>query len=103
MVAAGAILIVSILSHSHWIWVGVLLLVWRGFQDYVNVPRLMGSHLQIHPLLSVFGIMVGFDIGGIVGVYLSIPLMAITGVIWRRLVLSNVQMDKGVAHPPLSR
>jgi predicted PurR-regulated permease PerM len=102
MVAAGAILIVSILSHSHWIWLGFLLLVWRCFQDYVNVPRVMGRHLQIHPLLSLFGIMVGFDVGGIVGVYLSIPLMAVTGVLWRRLFRSNLLQDERLADSALS-
>jgi predicted PurR-regulated permease PerM len=59
LIAAGTIFTVGILSHSHWIWVSVLMVIWRGIQNYVNVPRVMGKHLQIHPLLSIFGIMVG--------------------------------------------
>ena len=93
LLAGGAILTVGLLAQSHWIGVCVLLLIWRGVQDYVNVPRVMGKHLQIHPLLSIFGIMVGYEIGGIVGVYLSVPVMAVTGVIWRRLVLSHTQTE----------
>jgi predicted PurR-regulated permease PerM len=97
LIAAGTILVVGLLSESHWIWVGVLLLIWRGIQDYVNVPHVMGKHLKIHPLLSIFGIMVGFELGGIVGVYLSIPLMAVAGVIWRKLVVSRTQSLADVA------
>ena len=103
LIAAGAILSVGILSPSHWVWVGFLLLIWRGIQDYVNVPRLMGKHLQIHPLLSVFGIMVGYKTGGIAGVFLSVPLMAVTGVIWRRGVLSRAQPVELSADFPLYR
>jgi predicted PurR-regulated permease PerM len=103
LIAAGTILSVGILSPSHWIWVGLLLLIWRGVQDYVNVPRVMGKHLQIHPLLSVFGIMVGYEIGGIAGVFLSIPLMAVAGVIWRRLVLSRARTAEELAELSIRR
>lgn len=91
LIAGATILIVGVLAQSHWISVGALLLTWRIVQDYVNVPRVMGKHLQIHPLLSIFGIMVGYEVGGIVGVYLSVPVMAVTGVIWRRLAPAPVQ------------
>ncbi|WP_263358595.1 AI-2E family transporter [Acidicapsa ligni] len=85
MITAAVILIMGVFTQSSWIWVGVLLLIWRGVQDYVNVPRVMGKHLRIHPLLSIFGIMVGYEIGGVIGVFFSVPVMAVTGVIWRRL------------------
>ena len=103
LIAAGTILTVGILSQSHWIWVGILILVWRAIQDYVNVPHIMGKHFQIHPLLSVFGIMVGYEIGGIVGVYLSVPLMAVTGVVWRRLVVSPPQSAELPTNSPIYR
>jgi predicted PurR-regulated permease PerM len=44
----------------------------------------MGRELEIHPLLAIFTLMVGGAIGGIIGIYLSVPLVATLRVIYRR-------------------
>ena len=72
------------LSHSHWIWMLALLVVWRILMDYAIAPRVMGHELEIHPLLAIFTLMVGGAVGGIVGIYLSVPLVAALRVIYRR-------------------
>ena len=79
----AAIIGVGILNHSHWILMAVLLGLWRLVQDYFNLPRIMGHNLEIHPLAAIFAVLVGADIGGIVGIYLAIPLVASMAVIWR--------------------
>ena len=86
MTSAAAIIGAGILTHVHWIWMAVLLGVWRIVMDYFVSPRVMGQNLEIHPLMVIFGMMVGGEIGGIVGIYLSIPLMVVIRVIWRRLL-----------------
>ncbi len=80
---AGAILSVGVVNHLHWIWMAVLLGLWRIAVDYIISPRVMGGHLEIHPLAAIFAMLVGGEIGGIVGIYLAIPLMASLRVIWR--------------------
>ena len=60
-----------------------LLLIWRLAQDYFLAPQIMGRRLAIHPLAAIFAVLVGAEIGGIVGIYLAIPLMASIAVIWR--------------------
>jgi predicted PurR-regulated permease PerM len=77
---------VGILTHRHWIWMGGLLGVWRMAMDYLISPRVLGKNLEIHPLLVLFAVMVGGEIGGIVGIYLSIPLMVVIRVIWHRFI-----------------
>lgn len=77
------IISVGVVNHSHWIWMAALLGIWRLSQDYFAYPRIMGSHLAIHPLAAIFGVLVGAEIGGIVGIYLAVPLMATMRVIWR--------------------
>jgi predicted PurR-regulated permease PerM len=52
--------------------------------DYGIAPRVMGHELEIHPLLAIFTVMVGGAVGGIVGIYLSVPLVAALRVVWRR-------------------
>lgn len=89
MLAAATILTVGFVTHAHWIWMLLLLLVWRLLMDYGIAPRVMGHELEIHPLLAIFTMMVGGAVGGIVGIYLSIPLVAMIRVIWRRLTMSR--------------
>jgi predicted PurR-regulated permease PerM len=79
----AAIVGVGIVSHSHWIWMAVLLGLWRVIQDYFTLPSILGRQLKIHPLAAIFAVLVGAEIGGIAGIYLAIPLMASMRVIWR--------------------
>jgi len=82
-VASAAIfLTIGFLTHAHWIWMGVLLVLWRLVQDYVNSPRIMGNNLQLQPLTVLFALMVGGQIGGIAGLYLSVPAVAGLRVVW---------------------
>jgi len=45
----------------------------------------MGSHLKIHPLAAIVAVLVGAEIGGIVGIYLAVPMMASFCIIWRSI------------------
>jgi predicted PurR-regulated permease PerM len=61
-----------------------LLGLWRVIMDYWIAPHVMGHELEIHPLLAIFTVMVGGAVGGIVGIYLSVPIVAALRVIWNR-------------------
>lgn len=82
IVSAVAILTTGLLTHTHWIWMAGLLLVWRLVQNYVNSPRIMGDNLELRPLTVVFALMVGAQVGGIAGVYLSVPVVAVLRIVW---------------------
>jgi predicted PurR-regulated permease PerM len=85
IIAATTITTLGVVTHSHWIWMLALLGVWRVCMDYGISPRVMEHELEIHPLLAIFTVMVGGAVGGIVGIYLSIPLVATLRVVWRLL------------------
>ena len=80
--SAAAILTIGFLTHSHWIWMAVLIVVWRLVQDYVNSPLIMGDNLKLQPLTVVFALMVGGQVGGIAGMYLSVPAVAVLRIVW---------------------
>jgi len=80
--SAAAILTIGFLTHSHWIWMAGLIVVWRLVQDYVNSPLIMGDNLQLQPLTVVFALMVGGQVGGIGGLYLSVPAVAVVRIVW---------------------
>jgi predicted PurR-regulated permease PerM len=98
MISAAAILSAGALTHSHWIVMAVLLGIWRLIQDYVTTPRVMGHQLEIHPLMVIFALMVGWEIGGLVGIYLLVPVIAGARVIWRRFVFPGPQAQ-GISAP----
>ena len=79
---AAAILTVGFLTHAHWIWMALLLLLWRLVQDYVNSPRIMGDNLQLQPLTVLVALMLGGQVGGVAGLYLSVPGFAILRIVW---------------------
>jgi len=80
--SAAVILTTGYLTHSHWIWMAGLIVVWRLVQNYVNSPRIMGKTLELQPLTVVFALMVGAEVGGITGVYLSVPAVAVLRIVW---------------------
>lgn len=85
LVASMLIIGVALLNgYQYWLIVGIFLLVWRLVQDYVVSPRVMGKTMELHPLAAIFGVLAGAEIGGVLGVYLSIPVMASLRIVWRR-------------------
>ena len=82
-ITAVLLLLVGIFTgYPHWIIVLVFLAVWRGIQDYVNTPYLMGEGLGLHPLAVIFGVLAGGEVAGLPGVFLSIPVMAALRIVW---------------------
>jgi predicted PurR-regulated permease PerM len=85
LVAALLIISVAMLSgYQHWVVLIVFLGAWRLIQDYVVSPRVMGERMELHPLAAIFGVLAGGEIAGVLGVYLSIPIMASLRIVWRR-------------------
>jgi predicted PurR-regulated permease PerM len=82
MTSAAAILTIGFLTHAHWIWMAGLLGGWRLVQDYVNAPRIMGDNMGLQPLTVLFALMVGWQVGGIAGLYLSVPAVAVLRIVW---------------------
>ena len=85
LVAGLTIITVALLtSYPHWLVIIVFLAVWRVIQDYVSSPRIMGESMELHPLAAIFGVMAGAEVAGILGIYLSIPVMASLRIVFRR-------------------
>jgi predicted PurR-regulated permease PerM len=85
LVAAVTIVGVALLlSFPHWLGLVIFLGIWRLIQDYVTSPRIMGHSMELHPLAAIFGVMAGGEVAGILGIFLSIPVMASLRIVFRR-------------------
>jgi len=83
----AAVIIVTVallLSFPYWLALIVFLGIWRLIQDYVTSPRIMGHSMELHPLAAIFGVMAGGEVAGILGIFLSIPVMASLRIVFRR-------------------
>jgi predicted PurR-regulated permease PerM len=83
----AGVIIVSVallISFPHWLALLVFLGIWRLIQDYVTSPRIMGHSMELHPLAAIFGVMAGGEVAGILGIFLSIPVMASLRIVFRR-------------------
>ncbi len=84
--AITAVLIVGVSYLSGYQHVLVLLVfvgAWRLVQDYLTAPWLLGEGLELHPLAAIFAVLVGGEVGGVIGMFLSVPLMAALRIVWR--------------------
>jgi len=102
IISAAAILTVGFLTHAHWIWMAGLLVAWRLVQDYVNSPRIMGNSLGLQPLTVVAALMVGGQVGGTAGVYLSVPAAAVLRIVWLECLASR-NSSPALADQPLTQ
>jgi predicted PurR-regulated permease PerM len=90
VVGAIVILGVAFLSqYPHLLWVFIFLLIWRGIQDYVTSPRIMSGTLELHPLAVLFGVLAGGEVAGVIGVFLSIPVLATLRILFHTWQLSR--------------
>ncbi len=86
--AVAAVLVFGVAGltgYSHLVWLVLFLGIWRLVQDYVNSPRIMGKSLEISPIIQIFAVLAGGEIAGVVGALISVPVVAILRILWRRL------------------
>jgi len=88
---AGVIVVAVALFSGYphpWLLVAFVLL-WRGIQDYVSSPLVMGRGIEIHPAVVIFGVIAAGEIAGPAGMFLSVPVLAALRIVWRRVRASR--------------
>jgi len=80
--------------------VALFLAVLRMIQDYVIYPRIVGRGIKMHPLVVVVAILAGAEIGGLIGIFLSIPAVGLTIVFYNHyLAFRGIQNLRVVTEP----
>ena len=80
----------------HVLAVVAFLACYRIFQDYILSPALMKRGVKLHPLLIIFGVYAGGEIGGVGGIFLSVPILALARLLffeWRKPVPALVSEE----------
>lgn len=77
----------------------IFLVVYRLFQDYVLSPQLMRTGMELHPLLVLFGVFAGAELAGIPGAFLSVPVLALIRIVYRRIRNRHITVAQSHAVP----
>jgi predicted PurR-regulated permease PerM len=72
-------------SLSQVLFVVVFLVVLRAVQDYVVYPKIVSRGVHLHPLAIILAILCGAELGGLTGIFLAIPTLAVLTVTLRHL------------------
>ena len=83
--AVFAMVVAALTGFDHLWLLALFLVVYRLFQDYVLNPILMSGGVAVPPLLVLFGLLAGEELGGIVGIFLAIPVLAVARIVAIRL------------------
>lgn len=83
IVAVTAIILSSFHSGVQALAVFIFLAVLRVIHDYGVYPRLIGRGIHLHPLAVIVAILCGAELGGIAGIFLAIPAVAVLSVAHR--------------------
>lgn len=74
------------------------LAVLRVIHDYFVYPRLISRGVELHPVMVVLAVLCGAELGGVTGVFLGVPVMALLVVCLRHW--RDLQTERGVLEPP---
>jgi predicted PurR-regulated permease PerM len=96
-VVAGVpiVLLASLKSPVLGFWVLVGYSFLHFFESKYLMPRVLGFHLGIHPVLVIVSLLVGYELFGIVGMFVAVPLVAIA-----KLVMKQQRGDAPAASHP---
>ena len=98
---AAALVIILVVSSATGVggllWVLGFWVLYRVFQDYVLNPFLMSAGVEIHPILVLFGVLAGDRLGGIPGMFFSVPVLAICKVVLTNISRASTERELSVA------
>lgn len=92
-IGAVAVFLAAFRSAGQAVATLVFLIVLRIVEDYVVYPRIIGRGIHLHPLAIIFAILCGAELGGLAGIFFSIPVVAVVSVAvrhWREHLAEEV-------------
>jgi predicted PurR-regulated permease PerM len=85
---SGAVIIMIVSAaygYPHMLVLLIFLGIYRLFQDYVLNPYVMSAGVELHPLVVLFGVLVGAELLGVPGMFFSVPAVAVLRLVINRL------------------
>jgi predicted PurR-regulated permease PerM len=102
--AVPPVLLALVTSPAAALWVVAAFVVIHQIEGHVVVPKVMGDAVGVHPLVVIFGLLIGEQLAGLVGVLIAIPTVVVVkeavAFAADRLVLARARSEAAAAPPP---
>lgn len=72
-------------SAANVLWVLVGMVAVHAVDGNIIMPKIVGSQVKLNSLIIIIGLIVGESIWGVMGMFLTIPIMAIAKIIFDRV------------------
>ncbi|MHB0977177.1 MAG: AI-2E family transporter [Candidatus Aquicultorales bacterium] len=76
----------------------ILLLLITGMQGVLLTPYILGATITISPIIILFFIIAGAEIGGVGGTILAVPFLVALNLVWQ-FIRENIYYGPGVPPP----
>ncbi|TMC52110.1 MAG: AI-2E family transporter [Chloroflexi bacterium] len=78
------------------LWIVVFYTVARHVEDYLVVPNVVGRAVHLHPIITLFAVLAGGALAGVLGMVLAVPTAAALVAVWD--VVRRVGTEEAPAH-----
>lgn len=65
------------------LWVIVAAILIQQLENNLLVPRISGTAVGLHPLAALLAVLVGAELGGIIGAIFAVPVTGLVWSVWR--------------------
>jgi len=84
--ASGAVWLDALLGPA------IVYALMQSLQTFVVTPWVQGSHTRMHPLLVFASVVAGGSVGGLIGVFLAIPIAASGKILLGEVILPRLRL-----------
>jgi len=80
VVGAIPILLVLLLAHKSLafvVWFVLLFALLHALESKLLMPAVLGRQLNLHPVLIIIALLIGAQVGGLLGMFLAAPVLAV--------------------------
>lgn len=103
LTVAIIVVLTASFSDNPWdaLYAAIFLIVLRIAQDYIIYPRIVREGIHLHPLAIILSVLMGEQIAGIAGVFISIPVVALLTVLYKHILehSGNTGLISGLLAP----
>jgi len=72
-------------SYAYPVGVVAIYMVIQFIDNHFLIPRIVASKIQVNALVAIVGVLVGNAIGGVAGMFLALPVIAILKIVFDRI------------------
>jgi predicted PurR-regulated permease PerM len=93
--AFPALLLASMRDFDTMLRVAAFYFIYYQLDAYFIAPRITGKLLDLHPVMIIIGILIGGEAGGLVGMLIAVPSIALMRILFKNIVGRNEQKWSG--------